>query len=162
GRGVMRSSPVAHLLFSLNDVPILGSTFWRLRLHPIFRKIMEGGVVHKESLPPALLREMNAVGNRPHHYRALMSLAHHWAGWEDARAHYGKIAVPVLLVYGEGDWSRPDEREANRRAIPGAQMTIVKDAGHFLSLDAPEAVIQHILRFTHAREEGMREPSALD
>jgi pimeloyl-ACP methyl ester carboxylesterase len=161
GRGAKRSSAMANLLFSLNNIPILGSTFWRLRLYPIFKNIMDGGVVHKDSLPPALLREMNEVGNRPYHYLAFMSLVRHWAGWEDARADYGKIAIPVLLVYGEGDWSRPDEREANQRAIPGAQMIIVKDAGHFLSLDMPEALIQHILNFSHAKKEGLREPSAL-
>jgi len=152
GRGVKRSSAIANLLFSLNNVPILGPTFWRLRQYPIFKKIMEGGIVHKDALPPALLREMYEVGNRPHHYRALMSLVRHWAAWEDARADYAKIAVPVLLIYGEYDWSRPEEREANRRAIPGAQMTVVKGAGHFLSLDAPEAVIEIIRNFTLARE----------
>jgi pimeloyl-ACP methyl ester carboxylesterase len=161
GRGIMRGSPVAKLLFSLNNVPILGSTFWRLRQYLVFKLIMEGGVVHKDSLPSALLREMHEVGNRPYHYRAFMSLVRHWAGWEDARANYAKIAVPVLLVYGEGDWSRPDEREANRRAIPGVEMAIVKDAGHFLSLDAPEAAIHNILNFTQAKGEGLREPSAL-
>ena len=40
-------------------------------------------------------------------------------------------------------------------------MTIVKDAGHFLSLDAPDALIQHILNFSQAKGEGLREPSAL-
>ena len=161
GRGIMRGSPVAKLLFSLNNVPILGSTFWRLRQYPVFKLIMEGGVVHHDALPSALLREMHEVGNRPHHYRAFMSLVRHFVGWEDARANYAKIAVPVLLVYGEGDWSRPDEREANHRAIPGAQMTIVKDAGHFLSLDAPDALIEHILNFSHARQEGVTEHSGL-
>lgn len=161
GRGIMRGSPVAKLLFSLNNVPILGSTFWRLRQYPVFKLIMEGGVVHNDALPSALLREMHEVGNRPHHYRAFMSLVRHFVGWEDARANYAKIAVPVLLVYGEGDWSRPDEREANHRAIPGAQMTIVKDAGHFLSLDAPDALIEHILNFSHARQEGVTEHSGL-
>ncbi|MFQ5804485.1 MAG: alpha/beta fold hydrolase, partial [Candidatus Methylomirabilales bacterium] len=140
GRGIMRGSPVAKLLFSLNSVPILGSTFWRLRQYLVFKLIIEGGVVHKNSLPSALLREMNEVGNRPYHYLAFMSLVRHWAGWEDARGEYPKIAVPVMLVYSERDWSRPDEREANHRAIPGGQKTIVKDAGHFLSLDAPEAL----------------------
>ena len=161
GRGIMRGSPVAKLLFSLNNVPILGSTFWRLRQYPVFKLIMEGGVVHHDALPSALLREMHEVGNRPHHYRAFMSLVRHFVGWEDARANYAKIAVPVLLVYGEGDWSRPDEREANHRAILGAQMTIVKDAGHFLSLDAPDALIEHILNFSHARQEGVTEHSGL-
>jgi pimeloyl-ACP methyl ester carboxylesterase len=154
GRGAKRSSWLANVLFTLNNVPILGPTFWRLRLYPIFKKIMEGGIVHKDALSPALLREMYEVGNRPHHYRALMSLVRHWAGWDRSRVDYAKIAVPVVLVYGEYDWSRPEEREVNRLAIPGAQVTVVKDAGHFLSLDAPEAVIQPILRFSGATQAG--------
>jgi pimeloyl-ACP methyl ester carboxylesterase len=156
GRGVKRSSAIANLLFSLNNAPILGPTFWRLRQYPIFKNIMEGGVVHKDALPPALLREMYEVGNRPHHYRALMSLVRHWAGWERGRADYARIAVPVLLVYGEYDWSRPDERETNQRVIPGAKMTIVGDAGHFLSLDAPEAIVEIIRNFTLAKRENRK------
>jgi pimeloyl-ACP methyl ester carboxylesterase len=148
GRGLRRSSGIANLLFGLNNVPILGSTFVRLRQYPVFRQIMEGGVAHKNALPPALLHEMYSVGNRPHHYQAFMSLVAHWADWEKARAEYPKIDVPVLLVYGDHDWSRQEEREANHRAIPGAQMTIVKDAGHFLALDAPEALTQLIRDFT--------------
>jgi len=148
GRGLRRSSAIANLIFGLNDVPILGSTFVRLRQYPVFQKVMEGGVAHKNALPPALLHEMYSVGNRPHHYQAFMSLVAHWADWEKARVEYPKIDVPVLLVYGDHDWSRQEEREANHRAIPGAQMTIVKDAGHFLSLDAPEALTQLIRDFT--------------
>ena len=150
GRGIRRSSGVANLVSSLSNVPVIGGVVMRFRQYGVFKKIMEGGVVHKDALPPALVREMNEVGNRPHHYRAQMSLVRHWAGWEDARADYAKITVPVLLIYGEHDWSRPGEREANRRAIPRATMTILKDGGHFLSLDAPEAVIQLILRFNRA------------
>jgi len=148
GRGLRRSSRIANLLFGLNNVPILGSTFVRLRQYPVFRQIMEGGVSHADALPPSLLREMYEVGNRPHHYQAFMSLVAHWADWEKARVEYPKIDVPVLLVYGDHDWSRQEEREANHRAIPGAQMTIVKDAGHFLALDAPEALTQLIRDFT--------------
>ena len=152
GRGAKRSSAMANLLFSLNNVPILGSTFWRLRQYPVFKNIMEGGVVHKDSLPHSLLREMNEVGNRPHHYLAFMSLVRNWPGWEDARGEYPKIVVPVLLIYGERDWSRPEERRETERAIPGAKMVTVQDAGHFLSLDAPEAVVKHNLDFRHSRE----------
>ena len=154
GRGVLRSSWLAKLLFSLNNVPIIGSTNWRLRTLLAFRTIMQGGVYHHDAIPPALLREMNAVGNRPHHYRAFMSLAGHFPEWEKVRMEYPKIEIPVLLVYGDHDWSRPEEREANQRTIPGAQITTVKDGGHFLSLDAPQAVIQLILDFSHAKAEG--------
>ena len=148
GRGLRRSSAIANLIFGLNDVPILGSTFVRLRQYLVFQKVMEGGVFHREALPPDLLHEMYTVGNRPHHYQAFMSLVAHWADWEKARVEYPKIDVPVLLVYGDHDWSRQEEREANHRAIPGAQITIVKDAGHFLALDAPEALTLLIRDFT--------------
>lgn len=147
GRGVRRSSPIANLLFALNDVPVLGSTFWRLRSYPVLAWIMRGGVYDKRSLPRELLREIHAVGNRPGHYKAFMSLVRHWASWQGARAEYGAIEAPVLLVYGDRDWSRPDEREANLRDIPGAKMKTVSDGGHFLSLDAPDHVITAILDF---------------
>lgn len=147
GRGLRRSSGLANLVFGLNDVPVLGATVTRLRQYPIFKKIMEGGVSHADALPPALLREMYEVGNRPHHYQAFMSLVAHWAEWEKARPGYKQIDMHVLLVYGDHDWSYPQEREANKRAIPGAKMTIVKDAGHFLTLDAPETLAQLVLDF---------------
>jgi pimeloyl-ACP methyl ester carboxylesterase len=150
GRGLRRSSGVANVIFGLNDVPVVGGTVTRLRQYSIFKKVMEGGVFHENALPPALLREMYDVGNRPYHYQAFMSLVTHWADWEKAQAEYNRIDVPVLLVYGDHDWSRPEEREANLRSIPGAQMTIVKDAGHFLCLDAPEELTQTILNFAHA------------
>ncbi len=148
GRGLRRSSAIANVLFGLNNVPLVGSTFTRFRQYPVFRKVMEGGVDRKDALPPALVREMYEVGNRPHHYQAFMSLVAHWADWEKARAEYNQIDIPVLLVYGDHDWSRLEEREANHRAIPGAQMTIVKDAGHFLALDAPEDLTKLIRDFT--------------
>jgi pimeloyl-ACP methyl ester carboxylesterase len=56
--------------------------------------------------------------------------------------------VPVLLLYGDHDWSRDAEREADHRAIPGSRIRVVKDAGHFLALDAPSAFVQAVVDFT--------------
>jgi pimeloyl-ACP methyl ester carboxylesterase len=53
----------------------------------------------------------------------------------------------VLLLYGEHDWSRAEEREANRRDIPGAELRVVSGARHFLSLDDPDAVVPAITEF---------------
>jgi len=148
GRGIRRSSAIANLLFALNDVPILGGTFTRLRQYPIVKRILEGGVYRPDSMPAALAREMYAVGNRPGHYRAFMSLVSHWVGWERARSEYKSIDRPVLLVYGDHDWSRVAEREADRQAIPGAQLRTLKDAGHFLALDAPDELVRAVQDFT--------------
>ena len=148
GRGLRRSSALANLFFGLNDVPILGATFSRLRQYPIVKRVLQGGVYRQGSMPSALAREMYEVGNRAGHYRAFMSLVYHWPEWERARDEYGSIDRPVLLVYGDHDWSRVAEREADRQAIPGAELHTVRDAGHFLSLDAPEDLVREVFRFT--------------
>ncbi len=147
GRGLRRSSVLANLLFALNNVPILGATVTRLRQYPIVKRVLEGGVYRKESLPPALARELYEVGNRRGHYRAFMSLVRHWPDWERARSEYSRIDRPALLLYGDHDWSRVGERDADRQAIPGAQLRIIKDAGHFLSLDAPSELVQAVVGF---------------
>lgn len=147
GRGLRRSSLLANLIFGLNNLPILGATVTRLRQYPIVARILAGGVYHKDALPPSLSQAMYQVGQRRGHYQAFMSLVRHWPDWEHARVEYANIDRPVLLIYGDHDWTRAEEREADRRAIPGAEMRVVTDAGHFLSLDAPAEAMQAIVEF---------------
>jgi len=154
GRGLRRSSLLGNLIFGLNDVPLLGATITRLRLYPIVKAVFEGGVERKEALTPAFARELYRVGNRPGHYRGFMSLVHQWPSWERGRAEYPRIRVPVLLLYGDHDWSRAAEREANAREIPGAQLRTVARAGHFLSLDAPEEIIRAVGDLTTSTPQG--------
>jgi len=150
GRGLRRSSLLANVLFGVNDVPVLGATVTRMRLPPIVNLVFAGGVSRPRSFPPALLKELYLVGNRPGHYRAFMSLVRHWPEWEQARSEYGNIDRPVLLLYGDHDWSRPEEREANARAIPGAGMRVAENAGHFLSVDAPDELARAVKEFATA------------
>lgn len=88
---------------------------------------------------------LDMLTEKPDHPRAFMRLVRHWPSWEEARAEYGKIALPVLLLYGDHDWSRDAEREADRQAIPDSGIRVVKDAGHFLALDAPSAFVQAVV-----------------
>jgi len=108
---------------------------------------MKGSVHDGALLRPELLRLQYAVGNRPGHYRAFMSLIEHFPDWDKLPAHYPRIGVPVLLIYSRHDWSTDDEREANRAAIPGAELATVEDAGHLLSLDAPLEAVRLIRGF---------------
>jgi pimeloyl-ACP methyl ester carboxylesterase len=150
GRGIRRSSVPANLLFGVSDIPLVGDTVARLRSLPIVRRVLQGGVRRRASLPPALVDEIYRVGNRPGHRRAFSSLVRHWAGWDRGRSAYTQGAVPVTLVYGEHDWSRGPERAADARDIPGAELRVVPDAGHFLSLDAPEALAAAVVPGTPA------------
>jgi pimeloyl-ACP methyl ester carboxylesterase len=151
GRGARRASALARLLFSVNDVPVLGGTVMRLRQYPIVKAVFEGGLHRLDSLPGPLAREMYQVGNRPGHYQAFMSLVHHWPTWEAVRARYRDIDCPVLLLYGDHDWSRPDERAETARLIPGAEVRTVKNAGHFLSFDAPAETLEQVVEFVERR-----------
>jgi pimeloyl-ACP methyl ester carboxylesterase len=145
GRGIMRGSALSALIFRLSAVPVLGGTIWRFRWRGAFATIIQGSVNRPGSLPQDLVREMHRVGNRPGHYRAFMSLIENFPAWERLRSEYHHIRVPVSLVYGEHDWSRPAERDACRDLIPGARLETVAGSGHLMSLDAPEAVVRHAL-----------------
>jgi pimeloyl-ACP methyl ester carboxylesterase len=64
-------------------------------------------------------------------------LCRQWRSWIEARELYPQIDVPVTLVYGDHDWSRPEEREANAAAIPGVDVVEIQRCGHFASVDRP-------------------------
>jgi pimeloyl-ACP methyl ester carboxylesterase len=67
-----------------------------------------------------------------------------------AREQYGRIDVPVLLVYGDKDWSRTAERERTRAAIPNVVMKSIKDSGHFLPLHQPQELVELLVGFVGA------------
>lgn len=147
GRGMARSSFLARLVVAAADVPILGETVMRFRQFFIMKSVLDGGVADPRQIPPELLKELYLVGDRKGHYRAFLELLRHAESWEAATSAYPNIRIPVLLLWGDRDWSRPDEREHDRRIIPGASMATVENGGHFLPLDRPDAVIEHLLAF---------------
>lgn len=150
GTGVRRGNAVARLIFTLATVPVLGETVMRFRNALVERMIMEGGVSDPAALPEAFLKQLFAEGERKGHYRAFINLLRNASHWEDAHRVYDQITVPVLLVYGDRDWSRPEERQRTASAIPGAKVETVTNGGHFLSLDRPREVERLITEFAAA------------
>jgi pimeloyl-ACP methyl ester carboxylesterase len=148
GRGITRANLVAWLVFTLARVPVVGETVMRFRNPLIERQIMKGGVAEPGALPESFLRESYVVGCRRGHYRALLNLIRHAGEWEDARSEYVRISVPVLVIYGDQDWSHESERRATFGAIPGALLEVVRDGGHFLSLDRPRDVVRLVREFS--------------
>jgi pimeloyl-ACP methyl ester carboxylesterase len=55
------------------------------------------------------------------------------------------VSVPVTLIYGEQDWSRRAEREANLAAVEGARSISLPDTGHFAALEQPDRVAEILL-----------------
>jgi pimeloyl-ACP methyl ester carboxylesterase len=144
GRGIERGNFVAWLIFTLTRIPVLGETVMRLRNKIVETIIMQGGVTSIDSLPKEFLQGIWISGVRKGHYRGFINLIRNADKWEKARHEYAQINIPVLLVYGDRDWSHENERKRNLEEVPGAKLETVKNGGHFLSLDQPDEVIRLI------------------
>lgn len=147
GLGLRRGNFVAWLIVTLACIPVLGETVMRLRNPMVERKILDGGVAGPAAIPGGFAALTFASGLRKGHYRAFINLLRNANSWTEAHREYGKINVPVLVVYGDHDWSRAAERRRTIAGIPGAQSETVPAGGHFLSLDQPQRLIELISRF---------------
>jgi len=156
GRGLARSSLFGWITTYASLVPLLGEIWMRLRSFPVTKSILRGGVARPSSMSPALMREMHHAGNRPRHYRAFITLLRNGKSWELAREQYGRIDVPVLLVYGDRDWSQTAERERTRARIPNVVMKTIEGGGHFLPLDRPQELRDLLIGFVDAAAKDVR------
>ena len=115
---------------------MIGGTVMRFRTQ-LSRTRPSSVVFDAGRRPPGLLAELTKAGNRRLHARIPFtrpSLAGMGSGTSGVRCDRARS---VLLLYGQYDWSRPSERDAIG-VVRGAQSRTVMDAGHFLSLDAPD------------------------
>ena len=65
---------------------------------------------------------------------------------ENQLLYLPQIKQKVLLMCGEYDeWSPVEQHEAIHQLIPDAQLKVVPDAGHMLTLENPKAVNQNLL-----------------
>ena len=150
GLGIARANGWAWLTFNVARVPVLGETVMRLRNQFIEQRILQGGVANPDSITPGFGAQVRASGLRQGHYRAFLYLLRHAHIWDEARQRYGGIRAPVLVIYGDQDWSRQEERRHTVQAIPGAKVETVANGGHFLSLDQPERLAELIKSFAGA------------
>jgi pimeloyl-ACP methyl ester carboxylesterase len=136
--GIARSSLLARLIVTGVIAPGVGPVLARLEPKPVMRAILTGGLADPTALREDYLDELLNVGRHPGYptvaravYRNLPSLA-------AARARYPQVTAPVHLIYGDKDWSRPSDRQANRRQLPNAEFTQVPNASHFIALERPD------------------------
>jgi pimeloyl-ACP methyl ester carboxylesterase len=97
--------------------------------------VLNDGLHDATRLPEELLNEFSRTGSRDGYRRVELSVFKNWTTWLEARRLYSKVKVPVTLIYGAEDWSRPEERARNREAIAGSEMFTIDKAGHSTALE---------------------------
>lgn len=137
--GVERANLLASVIVKSVRAPVIGPIFAAMENRANLAGILQGGVRDPRSLPSDLIDELVKGGKRPGYAKVARAVYRGLPSYVAARSHYAQIDVPVTLVYGDHDWSRPAEREANRARIKRAKMIVLEDAGHISSLDRPEA-----------------------
>ena len=143
--GLKRASPFARLVVASIEAPVVGPTIARLENRYILRGVLRGGLRDPRDLPDHYLDELRRVGRRPGYPAVARAIYRNLKSLIAARHRYAQISVPVTLVYGDHDWSRPSDRQANIESIPGARYILLRDTGHFIALEAPHEVAR-ILR----------------
>ncbi|MDX3799266.1 alpha/beta hydrolase [Streptomyces sp. AK04-3B] len=138
--GIARSSLLARAVVSGVLTPGVGPVIAGVEPRPVLSAILRGGLGDRSALREDYVDELLRVGGRPGYptvargvYQALPSLI-------AARSRYAGVKAPVHLVYGENDWSRPSDRQADRRLLPAADFTQVPKAGHFIALERPDVL----------------------
>lgn len=108
---------------------------------PVVRRILQGGVVDRTALREDYLDELLQVGRRPGYPTVARGVYQNMPSLIAARSRYPEVKAPVHLVYGEKDWSRVSDREANKKLLPNADFTQVPGAGHFIALERPDVLV---------------------
>lgn len=138
--GVARSSLLARVVVSGALLPGVGPVIAGVEPKPALRAILQGGLGDKSALRADYVDELLQVGKRPGYATVARSVYQALPSLIAARSHYPGVKAPIHLVYGEKDWSRPSDRQANRQLLPDADFTQVPNAGHFIALERPDVL----------------------
>jgi len=136
--GIVRSSVLARLIITGVLAPGIGPFLAGVEPRPIMSAVLRGGLGDKTALREDYVDELLRVGRRPGYATVARAVYASLPSYIAARARYAEVKAPIHLVYGEKDWSRTSDRQANKRLLPAAGFTQVADAGHFIVLERPD------------------------
>lgn len=155
-QGVERANLLASIVVKGMRIPVMGLMFSKLANPAILGEIMGGGFYDPKTLPKDFVLEQLRSAKRPgyasvetKYFRALPS-------YIAARDLYPKVTASVTLVYGDHDWSKPEERRDVARLIEGSRMISLRQAGHFSALEHPEAIARIVLDVTASPNQAVR------
>jgi pimeloyl-ACP methyl ester carboxylesterase len=140
-----RANRVASVYVAGARLPAVGPLVTRMENKPVLGIVMRGGLLDGSKLPDHYLAELRRVGRRPGYPRVAREVFRNVNSMIAARALYGRVSAPVTLIYGDHDWSRTPEREANLALLQGARSILLPETGHFAALEQPAHVADILL-----------------
>jgi pimeloyl-ACP methyl ester carboxylesterase len=149
-KGVGRANRVASIYIGSARLSSVGPVVTRMENKPVLGIVLRGGLVDGSRLPDHYLAELRRVGRRRGYARVAREVYRNVESMIAARGLYGRVSVPVTLVYGDHDWSHPSERDANVALLRDCRSNSLADTGHFAALEQPDRVADTLLRSTSA------------
>ncbi len=145
GDGVRRGNLFANIAIGSYAVPLFGAVNAALENKLFLRWVLSGGFYDKRNLPRDLLSEFDRAGRRRGYRYVERKTFAGWRSWSGARAHYKDIKAPVTLMYGDHDWSTPEERRRNAVDLPKARLITLQQTGHFATLERTRQIADIIV-----------------
>jgi pimeloyl-ACP methyl ester carboxylesterase len=143
--GVSRANRVASIYIGGARLPALGPLVARMENKPALGIVLRGGLADGSKLPDHYLAELRRVGRRRGYPRVAREVYRNVDSMIAARALYGRVTAPATLIYGDQDWSRNPEREANVSLLRGARSISLPQTGHFAAVEQPARVAEILL-----------------
>jgi pimeloyl-ACP methyl ester carboxylesterase len=144
-KGVGRANRVSSIYVGSARLAAIGPVVTRMENKPVLGIVLRGGLFDESKLPDHYLAELRRVGRRSGYPRVAREVLRNVESMIAARARYGRVTAPVTLIYGEHDWSRVPEREANLALLRGARSISLPQTGHFAALEQPARVAEILL-----------------
>jgi proline iminopeptidase len=127
--------------------PVFGGDFSEEAVAEFMRLVAPAYVHDSDEVGPVLRTWGRSSFNAEvaaHYFRDL-------AGLYDVRDHLGEIQVPTLVVVGEHDWLIPPSASwVIAEGIPGAELVVIPEAGHFSFIERSEAYADAVRRYLGA------------
>ncbi|RKR88591.1 pimeloyl-ACP methyl ester carboxylesterase [Micromonospora pisi] len=142
--GIRRGNRLADVILGGVALPVVGPALGAAENKSVTSHIMQGGLAEGKKVPEPLLDEFDATLKRPGFHYVERNVYLNWRSWSAAREMYGSVTAPVTLVYGEQDWSRPDERARTAQAL-GVEPIILPETGHFAFLEHPRRLAEIVV-----------------
>ena len=144
-RGVGRANRVASIYAGGARLPAIGGVVTKMENEPVLGIVLRGGLLDRRKLTDHYLAELRRVGRRPGYAGVARAVFRNVDSMVAARELYGRVAAPVTLVYGDHDWSRVPEREADLELLSRVDSIVLDRTGHFAALEQPTLVAEILL-----------------